>query len=508
MKKTSYIILVLMVATVTLFSSCKKFLDKRPIDAATDANFWNNENEAQTAIAGAYALLRASLLEKGMAYYYYGDYPTDEFLNSRPQEDYSSLGNIQWNTFIASTETFRALIRMRSWDNFYRGIDQANRCLKYIPNIPLDKFTSANKAVVKDGLIAEAYFLRAFTYFVMARVWGDVPLVLETVENAATAPNPPRTAQNEVLDQCIKDLEAAIPKMVWAPAGANRAIRASKATAYALLAHIYAWKGDYAKVIPAADSVLLKGGFTPVTKNSTASINTVYRGNSNEGIFEIAKNSNVEGANGQTTDVVNGNFYAKTLKTPYLLTQTGNATMPLDPITLNTMFPDSNDYRRRYGFAFWGTSDPINIKNSGTSIIVYTGANNTSPLILNNMIIFRLQDIQLLKAEAAAATNDFSTARNLLGVVRTQANAQPSTATDAQLFEAIIDERGRELFMEGHRFYDLIRLMRKTGINKFNGSSPVVRMTDAEFTAGKYYWPVDPLIITLNPNLQQTPFWR
>lgn len=488
-------------------TSCKKFLDKKPIDAATDANFWNNETEANTAIAGAYALLRASLSEKGMAHHYYGDYATDEFLNGRTEEDFASLGNIQWNTFIGATETFRALIRMRSWDNFYRGIDQANRCIKYIPGIPLDKFTSANKAAAKDALIAEAYFLRAFTYFYMSRIWGDVPLVLETAEDAAQAPNPARTPQNDVLNQCINDLQSAIPKMIWAPAGPNRAIRASRGTAYALLAHIYAWRGEYGKVIAPADSVILKGGYTPVGKTTTALINSVYKGNSTEGIFEIAKNSTVEGASG-ATDVVNGNLAAKTLKAPYLLTRTGNALMPLDGITLNTLFPDSNDYRRRYGFDFWGTTDPINIKNSGSTIIVYTGANNTVPLVLNNIIIFRLQDIQLLKAEAAAANGDFATARTLLNTIRQQANAQPSTETDAQLFEAIIDERGRELFLEGHRFYDLVRLGRKTGVLKFNGSSPVTRMTATEFAAGKYYWPVDPLLITLNPNLIQTPFWR
>lgn len=510
MKKNIYIILLLLIVSGGMFS-CKKFLDKRPIDAATDANFWNNESEANNAIAGAYALLRASLLEKGMAYYYYGDYATDEFVDGRGDEDYSSLGNIQWNTFIANTETFRGLIRMRSWDNFYRGIDQANRCIKYIPDIPLDKFTSVNKAAARDALIAEAYFLRAFTYFYMSRVWGDVPLVLETADDAAKALNPPRTAQNIVLDQCIQDLQTAIPKMVWAPPGLSKSVRANKGSAYALLAHIYAWKGDYAKVLPAADSVLLKGGYTPVSKSSTASINTLYHGNSSEGIFEIAKNTLTEGQSGNV-DVVNGNFFAKTLKTPYLTTVTGNTLMPLDVVTLNTMFPDSNDYRRRYGFAFWGTTDPINIKNSGTPLNIYYSNTNTtppsSPLILTNIIIFRLADIQLLKAEAAAATSDFATARTLLSVIRTQANAQPSTATDAQLFEAIIDERGRELFMEGHRFYDLVRLGRQTGILKFNGSSPVQRMNSTDFAAGKYYWPVDALLIQLNPNLVQTPFWR
>ena len=504
MKRNSWVIL-LVFAVGGLLPSCKKFLDKKPIDAATDANFWNNETEANTAIAGSYALLRASLSEKGMAHYYYGDYATDEFLNGRTDEDFASLGNIQWNTFIGATETFRALIRMRSWDNFYRGIDQANRCIKYIPAIPEDKFT--NRAAARESLVAEAQFLRAFTYFYMSRVWGDVPLVLETVDDAAKAQNPPRVPQKEVLDQCIKDLETAIPKMAWAPAGPNRAIRASRGMAFALLAHIYAWRGEYEKVKPAADSVILKGGYTPVPKSSTASINSLYKGNSTEGIFEIAKNSMVEGASG-TTNVVDGNFAAKTLKAPYLLTRAGNSLMPLDPVTLTTLFPDSNDFRRRYGFDFWGTTDPINIKNSGSTIIIYTGANNTSPLILNNIIIFRLADVELLKAEAAAATGDPATARSLINTVRTRANAQPTAATDAQLFEAAIDERGRELFMEGHRFYDLVRLGRKTGILKFNGSSPVPRMNDAEFAAGKYYWPVDPLIITLNSNLLQTPFWR
>src|ERR1700755_1330139 len=100
MKHNKYIVFVLLVAMSGVAPACKKFLDKKPIDTATDANYWNNEQEAVAAVAGAYALLRTSLSEKGMAYYYYGDYPTDEFLNNVAQEDYPAIGNIQWNTFI------------------------------------------------------------------------------------------------------------------------------------------------------------------------------------------------------------------------------------------------------------------------------------------------------------------------------------------------------------------------------------------------------------------------
>lgn len=487
-------------------ASCKKFLERKPINAATDGNFWNNEAEANSSMAGAYAMLRTALMEQGMSYYYYGDFATDEFLSNLPGEDINHIGNINWSFFIPSTELHRGLLRLRRWDNFFRAIDQANRCIKYIPNIPVEQFTSANKQAAKDALIGEAYFLRAFNYFYMARVWGDVPLVTESIEDAAQAQQLARSPQADVLAQCIKDIEAALPKMTWAPASANRAIRVSKGAAFSLLAHIYAWKGEYDKVIPAADSVIMKGGYTHVNRSTTASYLSMFKGNSSEGIFEIAKNANNEGS-GVSNPVI-GDISFRTLKTPYLATVLGNSQFTLDVPSLNALFPntaDSVDYRRKNGFAFWGTTDPINIKYSN---IIYTAANNTSPVSLNNIIIFRLADIKLLKAEALAAQSSFGEARTIVNEIRTLNNVSPYLGPDNQLFEAVIEERARELFLEGHRFYDLVRLARKTGVLKFNGSGTIVRMDGTQFDQGKYYWPVDPILIQLNPLLEQTSFWR
>jgi hypothetical protein len=96
-------------------------------------------------------------------------------------------------------------------------------------------------------------------------------------------------------------------------------------------------------------------------------------------------------------------------------------------------------------------------------------------------------------------------ARTILNEIRILAGLGASTATDANLFEAIIDERGRELFLEGHRFYDLVRLG-KRGIVKF-GSGSTQRITPSEFMQGKYIWPIDPSMIIQNPLLTQTPYW-
>jgi hypothetical protein len=84
------------------------------------------------------------------------------------------------------------------------------------------------------------------------------------------------------------------------------------------------------------------------------------------------------------------------------------------------------------------------------------------------------------------------------------AGLSASEADDADLFEDIIDERGRELFLEGHRFYDLIRLAKKTGKVEFGED----KISATQFQQGKYYWPLDPVLITANSLLVQTPYWK
>jgi len=499
-----------LVSMLVIVTSCKKsFSERVPINAPTDANFWQNENEALSAVAGSYAQLRIAMNEMGMAHYYYGDTQTDEFVARTNGEDYPAITQMNWQTFVAPSETFRGLIRLRRWDNFYRAIDQMNRCIEFIEPIPLANFTSTDKQAAKNQLIGENYFLRAFTYFYMSRIWGDVPLVIVSEKDAAVADNRSRNPQSEVLDQCIKDLQMAISLMPYQTAPtATRPIRANRGTAYALLAHIYAWRGEYDKVVPAADSVILRGGYTHVSRATTASYLSMFRGNSSEGIFEISQNANNEGANvSNAYGAIINNIAGRTLKAPYLQTLVGTALFTLDAGTLSTLFPnnaDSVDLRRRNGFDFWGTTDPICIKYSN---ILYTGPNNTAPLSLNNIIVFRLADIKLLKAEALVVAGNIAGARTIVDEIRALAGLTGTTAPDANFFETVIQERGRELFLEGHRFYDLVRLARRTNIMRFNGTGTINRMDITQFNQGKYYWPIDPILISLNPRLAQTPFW-
>lgn len=494
----------LIVGLMLLISatSCKKFLDREPRNTITDVNFWKNEAEANSGVSAVYSLMRTAMnYPEGIGHYAWGDLPTDEFSPTQPfTADYASISQVNWAVSVSSTAATaesRMLYRMRRWDNFYRVIDQANRVMKFVPQIPLNQYTSANAAAMQQRFIGEAHFMRAFTYFYMARIWGDVPLVLETQVDPTLGEALPRTPQAQILDQAVKDIEAALPRLTWTVSTTDRAVRATKGAAFALLAHIHAWRGDYEKAAPAADSVILKGGYAFVPRNNFTSI---FKGQSTEGIFEISQNKTNEG--------YSTGIGSRTSKAPYLLSNTGNSVMPLEQSTLYSRFytDTARDLRAKRGFAFLGTSDPITIKYSDNNFITYTGPNNTSPVILHNIVVFRLADIKLLRAEALAATGNTGGARTILDEIRTLASLPASTATDADLFEAIIDERGRELFLEGHRFYDLVRLGKKTGIVKF-GAGTATRISPSEFQQGKYVWPIDPSLIVANPLLTQTAYW-
>lgn len=485
MKK--FTIYICCVIGLTTASSCKKFLDEKPISVSTDLTFWKNESDADKAVAAGYALVRKTLNKAdGLAFYAYGDFPTDEFsaVNSYRMDNVMRL---EWGISVPAAETGDRMMQMRRYDTFYSAIDQANRCIKFIPTIPEDKFASAS---IKNNLLGEAYFLRAFNYFYMTRIWGDIPLVTQTGA-IADAVDLPRTKAAEVQAQCLADINQAISLLNWDYSNsANRAVRANKGAAYALLAHLYAWQGDYQNASLAADNVINQNFYQYVNRDNYLNI---YKGKSSEGIFEIAQSDENEGYIGGISSL--------TLKSPYLTTITGNSAAPLNITTLTSLYNTPNDKRYANAFALTNTTDPICIKYSNITYV--NGQNVIRPVAHNNLIIFRLADIKLLKAESLAALNQFTQARAVLNEVRAQAGIGAWTGSDVNLFEGIIDERGRELFLEGHRFYDLVRLGKKTGIMKFGAE----KMTKSDFDAGKYYWPLDPALMNINKKLTQTPFW-
>lgn len=485
-----------MTVVVLLFASCKKFLDQTPVSTPTDQTTWKTEGDANAGVAACYSLLR-SAFNSSIAYYSYGDLTSGEFLTAE-DASFSNVLNMRWGTAVQSSFTYDPLLKLRIYTPFYTAVAQSNRSLAYIDAMPLTAFTGDNAAsqtVSKNKYLGEAYFTRAFAYFIMCRVWGDVPLVLENTDETVSKQYG-RTSQATVLKQAIADVTKATQYLnLRDNSSADRGVRADRGAAFALLAHIYAWIGDYDNCNAACDAVINSGSYSLM---SAANFMDIYKGQSQESIFEIAQNNISESSDANAYYTLAGS----TLTTPYI-----KRTVPawvIDDSKVNALYTDTNDVRLKKGFlrlssgttSFYECIKYVNVQN--------VNGNANYQVSLNNIVIFRLADIELLKAEALCAKSspDYGTALSLVNKVRAARNAASVTGVaGADVLQTVSDERGRELFLEGHRFYDLVRLERINHLQQFDNISP------GEFAAGKYYWPLDPTLFINNSQLTQTAFW-
>ncbi|MBK1438696.1 RagB/SusD family nutrient uptake outer membrane protein [Parapedobacter sp. ISTM3] len=485
--KTKHLFIYL-ISTMMAMSSCKDFLDLEPKSAATDENFWKTQDDAEAAVAGTYALLRAAFnFAGGISFYAYGDLPSDEFSASNTFP-FSQVLNIQWNLFVAPSDVDNAMYRLRNYSRFYRVIDQTNRVIEFVQTMDPALFDSPAR---RDYILGEAYFMRAFTYFYMGRVWGGVPIITEAVP-PIYAENHAAATPEEVLAQSSSDLETAKRLLDWRnPVSSQFGVRANKGAAFALEAHMQAWVGNYQEAASAADSLIQSGLYYYVSRDSIVYRN-IYQGGSAEGIFEISHNAANEG-----TRVGIGDY---TLVYPYhRLITVPRLTIP--PARIRSLFTEPEDKRLKFAFDTTINSTYV-ICHKYANLTYSDETNNAIPIFKNNIVVFRFSDIKLLRAEALAAIGQTADAEAILNEVRLQANL-PAWSGQGSLIKAIFDERARELFLEGHRYYDMIRLYKHFGIFEF----PQAKMTPAHFNQGKYYWPFDPTLLNQNPLLRQTPYW-
>jgi starch-binding outer membrane protein, SusD/RagB family len=171
---------------------------------------------------------------------------------------------------------------------------------------------------------------------------------------------------------------------------------------------------------------------------------------------------------------------------------------------VNRLYPDANDVRFSKAMVFINSGSVTAYESIKWANIQNVNNSPAYQVALNNINVFRLADIQLMKAEAMAAkpAPDETGALAIVNQLRAERGTTPITGVSGNvLLKTIADERGRELFLEGHRTFDLIRLERLTGEQQF----PFI--THADFIAGRYYWPVDPTLFLTNSNLKQTAYW-
>jgi len=487
-----YIAGLLLVPGLIGVTSCKKVLDLDPHNSTFTNAYFTNGVDANTAIAGAYALLRSVLLNN-TSFHVYGDATAKEFsILSGPDNANYNISNGEFTGLNVGSGYW-------NWQNYYQLLQQINLIIVKVPQIPINTFANQDD---KNKIIGEAYFLRAFTYFYMSRVWGDVPLKLAPDLDISQAKNLPRTPAADVMKQCLADLKIAEANLAFGYTDDNqRAVRANKGSAFALEAHIQAWIHNYSGCEQAAAQVINSGGYSLVT--DTSQFSKIFIGKSVEGVFEI--NINYGQNEGGSLNNPNGSLYAPTLGFPFVATK-GIVEWPLNTTYVNKLYADTADLRyRKYFFQAQSTNGQT-IKYS--NIIYADGSAKNDPRLSNNIIIFRLADIMLLRAEALNHLGRDGEAVTLLNTIRHRAGIADYSGMGDDLNRTILEERLRELFYEGHAFYDLVRTKHIGQPNSSFISDYNESFNDTRINAGGNYWPIDPAMFKDDFVLTQTPYWQ
>lgn len=507
MKHLSYLLSITIAGCLLLGStSCKKVLELESKETPSSNKFWKNERDALAGLMGGYSLLRNALTDENR-YYVYGDVPANTFRITYTS-DYSihqirdgSLDGVYYGY----------LENLQNWTRFYKSIAQANLLIKKIPEIPDYTF----KPDYKNYYLGESYFLRAFNYFYISRVWGDVPLVLEAVEDAAEAKNYGREKQEAVLQQCLADLDKAIPMLPEKPISSNdRGIRATRVAALALKAHIYAWMKDYTKCEEATRDIVANPGKYGLTFiQDSAQYQKMSIGRSTEAIFEI--NLNYDQNEGQDMVTPGGYTWSlgyKTLYAPFLSIREAEKPDDVPWLVLRETRDklweekDSADLRAKLWFREEPLIPDMIMLKKFANVVYRDGDVGKDPWFSNNILIFRLSDIMLLRAEALYKTGNEGDARTLVNTIRHRArldDADP-THTGEAFFLDLVYERQKELFAEGHAFWDLLRT---NFIGEFNPAFENATIPGADFY-GRNYWPIPRVLFKDNLLMKQTPYWN
>ena len=476
----------LLMLLSSLMFSCKKALENNLVNATYENTFWQNEKDVDGAVLGAYALLRKSMFQDN-CFFLWGDGPVGVFNT----DDTNVSGMYNSGDFTVPYRQTGA----HNWINWYQIVSSSNLIIEKTNTIPDSKFAAGRK----NYLLGEAYFLRALSYFYMTRVWGDLPLQLTAVTTADQVKLIGRTDEKLIMNQIISDATKASSLLTWDGLNENQRIRASKGAALALLAHASAWTNDYAKTVLYTDSLLNRADLFNLQPKGT--IRQVFSNTSSmENILVIpSKYANNESSSSGTiafltvsSDIVNG--MPNTNPTYWLL-----------PSALDNLYtPD--DARKKEFVAYRNTTDlkPNLMKYADIQNVGSGGKYDMRAE--SNLIIFRLADLILLRAEALNALGRDGEALTAVNQIRDRSGVAQLSSSSILLKRDILLERRRELIGEGQNYFDIIRNSRSYGTDG-SGFYPSW-MTKDRFSKKGWLWPIHNDIINANSLISQNEWWK
>ncbi|WP_341225037.1 RagB/SusD family nutrient uptake outer membrane protein [uncultured Arcticibacterium sp.] len=507
MKNLKYILLVIGVSMV----GCSD-LKEDPVGLLAPDGFFKTTNDIQTAVDGAYT---HAINEK-----FWGRKLSIALMLRSDMVDLASneTRRVENNDF--TTLASNGMIS-EFWPKTYQGIAAANQAIAGAESV--------NAAEdVKNAVTAQAHFIRAFYYFHLVRLFGDVPYVDSPISDAAAAASISKTPASEVYAKIIEDLEYA---KKWLPnTQSSRAIPA-KSAASSYLALVHLTMGNYQNAFNEAKEVIDNAGTYDLALESNFQdlFNATKIDASKEPIFALDYN-NFEAPN---------NAYDQIAPMTGIRGDDRNSgggwSVTVPSLKVYETWPAA-DYRRAVSL-----DDQVSI---GGTVVTYENfdisghqfaknqpynakytrfpgafARGNARATSHNYSMMRYAEVLLIAAEAAVEIGDNASASSYLNQVRARArmggsvgtgagtsvtiapSAVPADITGTVTVSDVLEERRFELAFECKRWYDIAR--RKIGAEVFSASG--LEGAKPNFSADDYLLPLPADEIERNPNLTQNP---
>ena len=436
-----------IVGLLLLGSGCKDALQEEVFSFLSTENFYKTPADAEAAVVAAYAPFVST------DYYRYGYYNltllADDQVTIGRNPQFQAIDNFDIpadHPFVRGT-----------WQQMYSCINRSNTGLARIPGIAMNE-------ELKNELLAECYFIRAFNYFNLVRLFGAVPLTTDEI-NSADKVNSPKASVQQVYKQITDDLLKAESALPVTRAGVKVG-RATRGAAKTLLADVYLTMENWAGAASKAKEVIDLNSYALL--DNFNSVFSVSNENNKEIIFSI-----------QFDGVNIGNSlasYAHAGGTDNPNTGNGVQVWSVDQKSDMWLNWNLNDSRRTfsvYDKFINRAGNEISVYNTSRPFPAfgkYNAPNEVSGINCPfNPIVYRYADVLLIYAEALSQENGGPNAAALEALNQVKRRAYKRNinvisdidypaGSDKEAFrKLVLLERSYEFVVENRRIFDLMR---------------------------------------------------
>lgn len=430
--------------------SCKKMIDiSSPVGELTnDKVYSDNSSATSAALSMYYRFAIITVLNSDIA------------LASGLCADELTDFNNYYLPFQVNSIQINNITNANIWTELYNVIYRSNALMEGLAN------SSNVSGDVVNTLTAEGKFMRALCYFELVNIYGDVPLITST--DVTINRNLGRTPTADVYAQIIKDLQeaqAALPESYIT----TERVRANKYAATALLARVYLYQGKWSDAETEASLVIQNAQYA-----LNDDLNAVFTKNNNEAILQFWNQPGYTDLAGLFIPGGSApNIYLNSSLMAAIEDGDQRRVKWIDSIVFNNV---------KYYY-------PAKYKNAVSNNITQN----------EYLMLLRLGEQYLIRAEARAEQNNISGSQADLNKIRVRASLDSVVLTNrSDLLSAIEKERRIELFTEwGHRWFDLKRTDRS------NTVLALEKPQNWKSTAA--FFPIPILELNANPNLRQNP---